>query len=188
MGATAAHVPTVSDDPGALERALRGALERCDGAIVSGGSSVGERDLTPQSIAALGNPGVIVHGLRVKPGKPTVFGSVGGKPVIGLPGNPASALMILEAVASPIVASLVGGPPPHALVDAVLDGTLRSRPGWTWYLPVVLRNERGISLAHPLPLRSSSVSLAARASGYVVMGEEEHEWNAGAPVRVHRFL
>src|SRR5271166_6627588 len=98
MGVEPRHRPTVSDEPGALARALRAARVDCDGAGLTGGSSVGERDRTPSAIATLGEPGVIVHGLRVKPGKPTVLAAVGTKPIIGLPGNPTSALVILEAV------------------------------------------------------------------------------------------
>ncbi len=63
--------------------------------------------VTPAAVAALGEPGVVVHGLRVKPGKPTLLGAAGGKPILGLPGNPISALMMLEAVGAPIVARAV---------------------------------------------------------------------------------
>ncbi|HTU81526.1 MAG TPA: molybdopterin molybdotransferase MoeA, partial [Candidatus Acidoferrales bacterium] len=110
MGADPLHGPTVADVPGALERALRRALAESDAAIVTGGSSVGELDRTPAAIASLGAPGVIVHGLRVKPGKPTVLAAIGSKPVIGLPGNPTSSVVILEAVCGPIIAALTGGP------------------------------------------------------------------------------
>ncbi|HEY9179189.1 MAG TPA: molybdopterin molybdotransferase MoeA, partial [Candidatus Baltobacteraceae bacterium] len=109
LGAAVRHLPTAPDDPARLEALLREAVATCDGVVLTGGSSVGERDFTPRIVGQLGSPGVIVHGLRVKPGKPTVLACVGGKPVIGLPGNPASALMILEAVAAPVVAALSGG-------------------------------------------------------------------------------
>jgi hypothetical protein len=84
----ALQLPRVVDDPNALRKALAAALERCDGIVLTGGSSVGERDHTPQIVAELGAPGPIVHGLRVKPGKPTLLAAVGSKPIIGLPGNP----------------------------------------------------------------------------------------------------
>ena len=78
--------------------------------MISGGSSVGARDRLPHAVATVANPGIVVHGLRVKPGKPTLFGAHGGKPIIGLPGNPTSSLLILEAVAAPIVGALAGAP------------------------------------------------------------------------------
>ncbi len=188
MGAQARHWPTVSDTPGALEAALRDALGACDGAIVTGGSSVGERDHTPAAIAALGQPGVIVHGLRVKPGKPTVLAALGTQPVIGLPGNPASALVILEAVLSPIVAAMVGAVVPNRTVSARLAAPVSSRAGWTWYLPVRLEHERGSSMAHPVALRSSSVSVTAKADGFIVMPEAAETWDAGMNVTVTLFL
>jgi molybdenum cofactor synthesis domain-containing protein len=188
MGAVPLHLPTMRDAPGLLEEALSQALGVCDAVILSGGSSVGERDFTPRAIDSLGKPGVVVHGLRVKPGKPTVFGAIGNKPIVGLPGNPASSLVILEAVAAPIVASLVGAPLPESPIEACLAAPLRSRRNWTWYVPVALRHEVGRWTAHPLPLRSSATSLAARADGYVTMGEDAEAWDAGRQVTVTRFI
>ncbi len=188
MGAEPIHGPTVSDEPGALEAALRAALATCDGAMLSGGSSVGERDLTPGAVAALGPPGVVVHGLRIKPGKPTVLGASGSKPVIGLPGNPVSALIVLEAIVAPIVARLAGAAAPAAPVEATLRSSLRGRSGWTNYVPVALEDEGGHAVAQPLALHSSLVSLPARAAGYAIVGEDDAPLEAGTRVTVRRFL
>jgi molybdopterin biosynthesis enzyme len=129
-----------------------------------------------------------VHGLRVKPGKPTLLGAHANKPIIGLPGNPTSALIMLEAVAASIVAALSGAPIGAWALQARLASPAKSRPGWTWYIPVALQDDGGVPLAQPLPLRSFSVSLTARADGYIVMEEGDEEWPAGTPVIVHRFL
>jgi molybdenum cofactor synthesis domain-containing protein len=188
MGADARHYPTLRDEADAFESGLARALAECDGVVVTGGSSVGERDRLPHAVARMAKPGVIVHGLRVKPGKPTLLGAEGGKPVLGLPGNPTSALFMLEAVASPIVAALTGAPIEPATLQARLEGQAQSRAGWTWYVPVSLRRDGEVPLAQPLALRSFSVSLAARADGYIVMGERDEEWPAGKVVTVHRFL
>lgn len=188
LGAQPRHYPIASDDAGALEGALREALETCDAAVLSGGSSVGERDLTPDAIDALGAPGVVVHGLRVKPGKPTVLAAAGAKPIIGLPGNPASALLILEAVAGPILAALTGAVPAPSQVEAVLAEPVRKRPGWTWFVPMRLQGPGVPPRAHPLALRSSSVSLLARASGFAVLDETVESLEAGARVTVRRFV
>lgn len=183
-GAQTVAYPTAADEPGALEAALRTALPECDAVFITGGSSVGERDHTPRAIAALGEPGVIVHGLRVKPGKPTVLAAIGSKPVIGLPGNPTSALMILEAVMDPVVRALTGKARKPLFVDAVLEETLTGRAGWTWYVPVCLRDDGERYHARPLPIRSSSASLPARADGFVTMEEAVAEITCGATVRV----
>jgi len=148
----------------------------------------GVRDLTPRVIDGLGKPGVIVHGLRVKPGKPTVFAMLDGKPVIGLPGNPASSLMILEAVAAPIFSRLAGeAVTPEATIAAVAERPFSARPGWTWFVPAEVRYAEGRALAAPLVLRSAHTSLLARAHGYVVVGPEGAEIAAGEPVTVRRF-
>jgi molybdopterin molybdotransferase len=188
LGAMVRHLPTAPDDPARLEALLREALATSDGVVLTGGSSVGERDFTPRIIEQLGPPGVLVHGLRVKPGKPTVFAAVGGKPVIGLPGNPASALMILEAVAAPIIAWLAGSTVRPLRQSAQLAQAIRKRPGWTWYVPVRLDEAAAQPVAYPLELRSSSVSLLARASGFVVMDESVESAAAGTLVEVTRFL
>ncbi|HTV93090.1 MAG TPA: gephyrin-like molybdotransferase Glp [Verrucomicrobiae bacterium] len=188
MGAQPVHGATVADVPGALERALRRALSEADAAIVTGGSSVGELDRTPAAIAALGAPGVLVHGLRVKPGKPTVLAAVGSKPVIGLPGNPTSALVILEAVVAPIVGALAGAPVPVATVVASLGSPAHSRRGWTWFVPVRLEARGDEWSAWPMPVRSSLVSLTAHADGYIVVPEETEDLEMGSRVTVHRFV
>ncbi|HUA09649.1 MAG TPA: gephyrin-like molybdotransferase Glp [Candidatus Acidoferrales bacterium] len=191
MGAQPFHGATVADVPGALERALRKVLAEADAAIVTGGSSVGEMDRTPAAIAALGTPGVVVHGLRVKPGKPTVLAAVGSKPVIGLPGNPTSALVILEAVAAPIIGKLAGAPIPIVSVPAALGARARTRKGWTWYVPVRLEAARSIDLgwiAQPLAIRSSVVSLTAHADGYIIVPEDAEDVEMGSRVLVHRFI
>lgn len=188
LGALVTHFPIAPDEPAALEALLRESLNACDGLILSGGSSVGERDLTPRVVAGLGRPGVIVHGLRVKPGKPTVLACAGGKPVIGLPGNPASSLMILEAVAAPVVDALTGARTVRATVDAVLDEPFRKRAGWTWFVPVRLDETAATAVVRMLALHSSSVSLPTRASGYAVLGEAVESLDAGSHIRVTRFL
>jgi molybdenum cofactor synthesis domain-containing protein len=188
MGAVPRHYPTLRDEAPEFESALATALAECDAVVVTGGSSVGERDRLPHAVAKIANPGIVVHGLRVKPGKPTLFGADAAKPILGLPGNPSSALLMLEAVAAPIVAAIAGAPIVAPTLQARLAEPARSRAGWTWYVPVTLRDDGDVPFAHPLPLRSFSVSLTARADGFIVMEERDEEWPAGTLVTVHRFL
>lgn len=188
MGAQPRHYPTLRDEADEFEAALDRAIDECDAVVVTGGSSVGERDRLPHAVEAIARPGVVVHGLRLKPGKPTLLGAHGAKPIVGLPGNPTSALMVLEAVAAPVIAALTGAPIRPATVNAHLAEPAHSRIGWTWYIPVAVHEDGGRLLAQPLAVRSFSVSLTARANGYVVMGEAEEEWPAATLVTVHRFL
>jgi molybdenum cofactor synthesis domain-containing protein len=188
LGASFKHYPIAPDDEPEYERLLRAAIAECDGVVLSGGSSVGLRDLTPRLADRCGPPGVIVHGLRIKPGKPTVLASAGGKPVIGLPGNPTSALMVFEAVAAPIVAQLAGAFSRPAQVQATLARAVRKRTGWTHFVPVRLEETAGIYTAFPLEMPSGSVSLLARASGFLTLGETVESVAAGDTVLATRFL
>jgi len=188
LGAEPVQLPRAPDRFDELRAMLAAALEECDGVILTGGSSVGMRDLTPQALASLGAPGVVVHGLRVKPGKPTVLGAIGSKPVIGLPGNPASSLTILEAVARPIVVAATGeraGAP--VVLEATAAANFHGREGWTWYVPVRLRNEAGRLFAEPLAIRSSHTTLLARAAGFATIGESPAQVEAGSQIRVTLF-
>ena len=183
MGAIPVHVSRAPDTLDALVDILGAAIAANDAVFLTGGSSVGARDLTPDAIERLGGT-IHVHGIRVKPGKPTVFAAIDGKPVIGLPGNPASALMILEAVIAPIVAALVGETAPRVeRVHAIATADFCGRAGWTWYVPAELHGNR----ATPLPLRSAHTSLLARASGYVILAEDTAAIEIGSPLEVVRF-
>jgi molybdenum cofactor synthesis domain-containing protein len=190
FGAQPVHLPRAADTLEALRAVVRDGLASCDALVSTGGSSVGARDLVPQIVAELGAPGAIVHGLRVKPGKPTLLAAIGAKPVIGLPGNPTSSLMILEAIVRPIVAALVGERDARPVVlDAIASAPFAGRPGWTWFVPARLLSRGGTLYAEPFAIRSAQTSLLARASGYVTTGEGEAEAAvaAGAPVKVTLF-
>lgn len=184
LGCEVVHLERARDEVGEIAARIAAGLERADAVVLTGGSSVGARDHVPAAIDGLGGPGVIVHGLAVKPGKPTVLAAVGEKPVIGLPGNPASALTILDAVASEVFRALTGAREGRrASVATVATEPFPGRAGWTWYVPAVLSAEG----ARPLALRSSHTSLLARADGYVVVGPERARLEAGEPVALIRY-
>jgi molybdopterin molybdotransferase len=189
FGAEPVQLPRAVDTMESLRAVVRGALAACDALVTTGGSSVGARDLVPSVVAELGPPGAIVHGLRVKPGKPTLLAAVGSKPVIGLPGNPASSLMILEAVVRPIVAALAGE---RFWRPTVLEAFARApftagRPGWTWFVPARLYAVAARLEAEPLVIRSAQTSLLARAAGYAAIGGDAGSVEAGGVVRVALF-
>lgn len=188
MGASVRHVPRVRDEPEDLRDALVRTLAECDGAILTGGSSVGARDLVPRVMSGLGSPGVVVHGIRLRPGKPTMLAALGGKPVFGLPGNPTSALIVLETVVRPMIAACTGerGARSESL-EAIAHEPFTGRPGWTWYVPARVRAIGSVLHATPLRLHSAHASLLARATGYVVVGEYPARIEPGETVTVQRF-
>jgi molybdopterin molybdotransferase len=173
----------VPDDREALEGALRRALAAgIDLLVVSAGSSVGARDETAAAIAALGEPGIWCHGLAFRPGKPTLLADCGGVPVIGLPGNPRSALVVFRLIGMPLV-RLVGGcteTPPEPSVRARLGRDLPSAAGRLDVVQVSLAE----GVATPLFGSSSLLSILARADGYLVVPEPATGVPAGAEVDV----
>jgi molybdenum cofactor synthesis domain-containing protein len=183
LGAEPVHIARAADRIEDLVEKLRSACAQADAVILTGGSSVGERDLTPDAIERIGGT-VVVHGLRVKPGKPTVLAIAGPVPVIGLPGNPTSALLILEAVVAPVITALAGAAPalPPARVYPA-GAAFAGRPGWTWFVPAEVR----AGAAYPLLLRSAHTSLPARAHGYVVLSEDGPRIAPGEDALVIRF-
>lgn len=194
---TPKHGGIVSDDPGALERALRAALPASDVIVVSAGSSVGTRDETASAVAALGPPGIWCHGLAIKPGKPTLLAECGagtdadtdagtggppGIPVIGLPGNPRSALVVFRLIGMPLI-RLVGGcaaAPPEPSARAVLSRDLASATG---RLDVVQVTVSG-GVATPRFGVSALLSVLTEADGYIVIPEEATGLDAGTEVTV----
>ena len=172
----------VPDDRAALEQALRRASDGCDMVVVSAGSSVGARDETAAAVAALGEPGIWCHGLAIRPGKPTLLADCDGVPVVGLPGNPRSALVVFRLIGVPLV-RLVGGitaPPPDPVVRARLERDLPSAAG---RLDVVQVRLRG-GLAEPLFGKSALLSMLTTADGYVVVPEPATGLAGGTDVDV----
>jgi molybdopterin molybdotransferase len=181
----------IPDEPAALEKALRSALETSDVIVISAGSSVGARDETANVVARLGEPGIWCHGLAIKPGKPTLLAECGagggdsavpGVPVIGLPGNPRSALVVFRLIGMPIV-RLVGGcsvPPPAPTARAALARDLASATGRLDVVQVTVRD----GVATPLFGPSALLSVLTSADGYIVIPEEATGLDAGTEVDV----
>jgi molybdopterin molybdotransferase len=172
----------VPDDPAALEAALRAALGTSDMIVISAGSSVGTRDETAAAVARLGPPGIWCHGLAIRPGKPTLLAECAGIPVIGLPGNPRSALVVFRLIGVPLVRQ-VGGctrPPPEPVVRARLERDLASAAGRLDVVQVRVRD----GLAVPVFGLSALLSVLTAADGYVIVPEEATGLDAGTEVDV----
>ena len=172
----------VADDRDALSATLRTALPGSDVLVVSAGSSVGARDETAAAIASLGEPGIWCHGLAFRPGKPTLLADCGGVPVIGLPGNPRSALVVFRLIGLPIVRQ-VGGctdPPPEPTVRARLARDLPSAAGRLDLVQVRVKDGEAV----PLFGSSSLLSILTAADGYVVVPEAATGLAAGSEVEI----
>jgi molybdopterin molybdotransferase len=170
----------VGDEPGALKDRLTEVLPSADLVVVSAGSSVGARDETADAVASVGT--VWCHGLAIKPGKPTLLADCGGIPLIGLPGNPLSALVVFGQVGIPLLWRLSGceHPPPGPSTRAWLSRNLASAAGRLDVVQVQLRD----GVAEPVFGPSALLSVLTRADGYLVVPEPATGLDAGTEVEV----
>jgi len=173
----------VPDDAAALERALAASVAEDDVVVVSAGSSVGARDLTATVVARLGE--VVCHGLALRPGKPTLLADCGGVPLIGLPGNPRSALVVFRLVGMPLVRA-VGGvtdPPPAPSVRARLARDVPSAAGRLDVVQASVADD----VATPLFGSSALLGPMVRADGWFCVPEADTGLAEGTTVRVDLY-
>ncbi len=160
----------VGDDFEAQRRAALKGLKACDILVFSAGSSVSSRDLTADVINSLGEPGVIVHGISIKPGKPTVIGLADDKPIFGLPGNPVSAMVVFDLLVRPAIYHLSGCSriPERHITKAALQRDIPSVAGREDFIPVRLRqSDDGASVAEPVFGKSNLIYTLVRSDGIV---------------------
>ncbi len=168
-GGTVSRYGIYSDQEQALFVAARQALAECDLLVFTAGSSASTRDLTAQVINRLGAPGVLVHGVNVRPGKPTILAVCDGKAVIGLPGNPVSALVIASLFVVPVLEKLLGlrrfRPKPSVVARLAIN--LPSLTGREEWAAVCLVSTPEGYLAEPVFGKSNSIFTLVRADGLV---------------------
>jgi putative molybdopterin biosynthesis protein len=158
----------VADDPGVLAAAVQEAVAAADLVLINAGSSAGTEDYTYQAIDSLGE--VLVHGVAMMPGKPTVLGVVAGKPVIGNPGYPVSAVLSFEQFAAPLIAGLAGlRLAPRPTLPVFPAQNLPSKPGLTEFIRVTLGRVGDKVMATPLPRGAGTITSLVRADGLLVV-------------------
>jgi molybdopterin molybdotransferase len=169
----------IPDERQAFEEILARAVGECDVVLLSGGSSKDDRDMTAAIIAAMGE--VLVHGIAIAPGKPTIIGRIAGKPVFGLPGHPASAFVVLIAIVRPLIDRMLGIPRPiQRTVRATLKANIPSQRGREEYVRV--RVEDGV--ATPLFGKSGLLNTLIQSDGLICIpaGAEGLEQGTGVEV------
>jgi len=180
----------IPDKKDQLKASLKKALNQADAIITSGGVSVGPKDLVPQVLDELGKPGVIFSGIAVKPGKPTTFAIIEGKPVFSLPGHPTSALLIFHLFVRPAICAMAGkGEEAPLTVRAVAAAKMFPARGRRTFVMVNLtRDESDRLLASPVPLGlSGAITTLAKADGFVEILEDQQFIEAGEEVEVYLF-
>jgi molybdopterin molybdotransferase len=194
-GATPRNYGILPDEEAPLRSATEKAVLECDLVVITAGSSASNRDLTARVIDSLGGPGVIVHGVNVRPGKPTILAAnhlPGGdriKPVIGLPGNPVSALVIATLFVEPLIDFLSGIKDERVrpMVQAKVTINLSSSAGREDWVPVKLAQAGGNFSAEPIFGKSNLIFTLSRADGLLHIPAHSTGINAGEIVHVRLF-
>ncbi len=179
----------VADEFEAQRDAAAEGLTSCDALVFSAGSSVSSRDLTADVFNSLGEPGVIVHGISIKPGKPTVIGVVDGKPVFGLPGNPVSAMVVFDLVVRPAIYHLsrCDEMPARPTTQAILARDIPSVAGREDYVPVRLQPSDDHIRAVPVFGKSNLIFTLIRSDGIVKIPLDKSGLYEGEIVDVRLF-
>lgn len=163
----------IKDDYDLLRDEVDKAISCSDIVLISGGSSVGEKDYTHKVIDSFDGEGVFVHGVSIKPGKPTILGKSNNKLVVGLPGHPVSSIIIFKTFIEWFVNRKLGTDKIKPRVKAIIDFNFPSAPGRTTYQMVKLIKKEGIYYALPSFGKSGMISLLTESEGYIVLEIEE---------------
>jgi putative molybdopterin biosynthesis protein len=173
------------DDPQALEDAARRALADCDMLVLSGGTSKGAGDLSHRIVARLGAPGILVHGVALKPGKPLCLAVADGKPVAVLPGFPTSAIFTFHAFVAPVIRARAGLPPEAAeTIEARVPMRIASELGRKEFVLVSLVADENGAVAFPSAKGSGAVTSFSQADGFIEIDALAAGLDADATARV----
>jgi len=173
------------DDEKILQAAMRRALAECDMVILSGGTSKGAGDLSNRIVSQLGAPGILVHGVALKPGKPLCLAVIGKKPVVVLPGFPTSAIFTFHAFVAPVIRAFAGRPPEAAKsVTAQVPVRIASEMGRKEFVLVSLVEGTDGPIAFPSPKGSGSVTAFSQAEGFLEIEALVNMLDAGTKARV----
>ena len=188
-GGVPVSLGVIRDDYEAQRQAAVKGLSQADMLIFSAGSSVSSRDMTVQVLDSLGSPGVLVHGIAHRPGKPTIIALVDGKPAFGLPGNPVSAMIVFRLLVRPTLYALAGCtiPPQAPVVQARLTRNIPSLAGREDHVQVRLLTADGGLQAEPIFGKSNLIYTLIRAAGVVVVPLDKGGLYAGEAVPVQLY-
>ncbi|MHC4178014.1 MAG: molybdopterin biosynthesis protein, partial [Planctomycetota bacterium] len=185
LGAEPIRLGIVHDDLDQLRARLREMLELADVVLLSGGTSKGTGDLSYRAVSELSEPGIVAHGVALKPGKPICLAGHRGKPVVILPGFPTSAIFTFHEFVAPVIRTLGGRPAvARSNVEARMAVKVNSDVGRSEYLLVgLVEGPEGLA-AYPMGKGSGSVTTFSRADAFVTVGRHEEIVEAGSPVAV----
>ena len=173
----------IVDDEDLLRKTVSRAVQECDAVLLSGGSSVGVKDASCRIIESLGE--LLLHGIALKPGKPTIMGRSGNKPLIGLPGHPVAAFVVARLFVVPLLDRLAGRERPLWSVTAELSESVGANHGRAQVNPCRLLRQDGRVLALPIRSKSGLITQLAGADGFFCIERDCEGLPKGAPVQVY---
>ncbi|MDF2676379.1 MAG: putative molybdopterin biosynthesis protein [Bacillota bacterium] len=177
----------IKDDFNLLKQTVEKAVEECDIVLMSGGSSVGKKDHTVNVINSLGDEGVLVHGISVKPGKPTIIGKAKNKIIFGLPGHPLACAVIFKTMVKYYIDKILNYHEISYPVKCKFSINYHGAKGREEYLPVILSEENEEIIAKPIFGKSGLITGFSRAWGYVKIERNEEGIKEGQFVDVYKF-
>ena len=188
-GCEAIRLGAIPDDETRLEAVIRNAHADCDAVVLSGGTSKGAGDLTHRIVARLGRPGIVTHGVALKPGKPLCLAVCDGKPVVVLPGFPTSAMFTFYDIVAPVLRTMAGLPArQETTIRARVPVRVPSDLGRTEFVMVALAEDAGGTVAHPVGKGSGAVTAFSQADGFfAIEALAATATPAGATVEVRLF-
>jgi molybdopterin molybdotransferase len=190
LGAEAVDLGIVKDDLDEIVEKLGNGLKSADAVITTGGTSVGGLDLVPDAVNKLGKPGIITHGMAMRPGMPTALAVLGGKPVMVLSGNPVAAVVGFEVFARPLICRMLGmrKEEPRPTVKAVMTRRVSTALGRKNFVRVKVFEKDGEAFVEPVSARGSgAISTMTRGNGFVVVPEDREGVTEGELVTVRLF-
>ena len=182
FGVNAVNYGIVVDNEKLLDEKMHQAVAECDAVLISGGSSAGVKDATCRIIETLGT--LLFHGIAIKPGKPTIMGKAGAKPLIGLPGHPVAAYFITRLFALPLFGHMMGRNMIQYAVSAELTESMGANHGRAQYSCCHLEQVDGRLLARPIRSKSGLITTLAGADGYFCIERDCEGLPKGALVQV----
>ncbi|MCX7794395.1 MAG: molybdopterin molybdotransferase MoeA [Thermodesulfovibrionales bacterium] len=188
-GAIPVRMGIIRDDYSLLKETIKRALESCHVVLISGGSSVGTKDFTARAIDELGKPGILFHGVAMKPGKPTIAAIVNDIPVFGIPGHPAAATVCFINFIKPVIKRLSGNRSAEIpkTIMARLTKNIPSQSGRTDFVRVRIIMDGGTFLAEPVFGKSGLITTLIHADGLVIIPPEKSGIQEGERVEVILF-
>jgi molybdopterin molybdotransferase len=190
LGADTVDLGLAKDDKVDIAKKLEIGLRECDAVITTGGTSVGGLDLVPDVVNNSGKPGLVVHGIALRPAMPTAVAAVDEKPVVILSGNPVAAVIGFEVFARPLICKMLGmnKTEPRPIVNAVMTRKVATALGRRTFVRVRVINKNGGFFAGPVSARGSgAISTMTRGNGFVIVPENREGVREGEIVLVHLF-